>query len=173
MNENQTKDQPEEKGTSYVHIGGPISISNKYLIGIIRDVMAHGQMFRFAAPGFSMSPFIRDRDVITLAPYERTTCRIGAVVAFVRPWTGQLVVHRVIAASEDGWRIKGDNNPEEDGLIPHDAIICQVIKVERDGKNIQHGLGPERTIIALLSRWNLLSYLLYPIVKLYSVIRRI
>ena len=163
---------PEEKEPTYAHDGGSLSLSNTSLIVIIQDVLARGVPFRFAAPGFSMSPFIRDRDVITLVPYQRTSCRIGTVLAFVRPGTGQLVVHRVIAASGDGWRIKGDNNPEEDGVIPHTAILGQVIQVERAGKFVLHGLGPERVIIALLSRWNLLSYPLYPIGKLYSVIRR-
>jgi len=162
---------PEER-TTYVHHGGSLSLPNKSLIVIIRDVLARDLRFRFAAPGFSMSPFIRDRDIITIAPYQKTSCGIGAVLAFVRPGTGQLVVHRVVAASGDGWRIKGDNNPEEDGVIPHAAILGQVIQVERAGRFIRQGLGPERAIIALLSRWNLLTYPLYPIGKLYAVIRR-
>jgi signal peptidase I len=172
MSEDCDRGPPVEKAAAYAHDGGSLSLSNTSLIVIIRDILARGVPFRFAAPGFSMSPFIRDRDIITLAPYEKTSCRIGTVVAFVRPGTGQLVVHRVVAASGDGWRIKGDNNPEEDGVIPHAAILGQVIQVERAGKFVRHGLGPERVIIALLSRWNLLFYLLYPIGKLYSVIRR-
>ena len=172
MSENCIHSQPEEKGTSYVHEGGSCSISNKYLIDIIRDVLARDLRFRFEAPGFSMSPFIRDRDIITLIPYYGTSCSIGVVVAFVRPGTGQLVVHRIVAASKDGWRLKGDNNPEEDGVIPHAAILGQVIRVERAGKSIRPGLGPERVIIALLSRWRLLSYPLYPIGMLCSVAHR-
>ena len=172
MNEDCNREPPEEVKIGYTHEGGVLSISNKYLIEIIRDVTARGRMFRFEAPGFSMSPFIRDRDIITIAPYQRSSCGIGAVLAFVRPGTGQLIVHRVVAAAGDGWRMKGDNNPEEDGVIPHDSIIGKVIRVERAGKSIRQGLGPERFIIALLSRRNLLSYPLYPIGMLYAVIRR-
>lgn len=163
---------PDVRETRYAQIGGSISIPNTSLIFIIQDVLVRGQRFRFAAPGFSMSPFIRDQDIITLTKYQRISCRIGTVVAFVRPGTGQLTVHRVVAASGDGWRIKGDNNPEDDGVIPHTAILGEVMKVERSGKFVRIGLGPERIIIALLSRWNILSYPLYPIRKLYSVIRR-
>lgn len=172
MSEDRDRGPLPDKGTSYAHEGGSLSLPNTSLIVIIREVLARGVPFRFAAPGFSMSPFIRDRDIITIAPYQRTSCGIGDVLAFVKPGTGQLVVHRVVAASENGWRIKGDNNPEEDGVIPHAAILGQVIQVERAGKFVRQGLGPERIIIALLSRQNLLSYPLYPIGKIFSVIRR-
>ncbi|MCX6688350.1 MAG: hypothetical protein NTZ39_01405, partial [Methanoregula sp.] len=140
---------------------------------LTRDILARGLPFRFSAPGFSMSPFIRDGDVITLAPYQAASCRPGVVVGFVRPDTGRLVVHRVVTISKDGCRIRGDNTPDEDGEIPHACIIGQVTRVERAGKTIRFGLGPERRIIALFSRRGWLPYCIGAAGKVCSVVRRL
>lgn len=152
MNNDRSPVSPEENATSYSHAGGSLPLSGPALVGLSRKILNKGIPFRFSAPGTSMSPFIRDRDVITLTPYRSASCRIGDVVAFVRPKTGRLVVHRVVGVSRDGCRIRGDNTPEEDGEIPHACIIGQVIRVEHSGKVVRFGLGPERCIIALLSR---------------------
>ena len=50
--------------------------------------------------GWSMMPIIRDGDVITVAPQAQPLPGIGDVVAFVRPSSGHLVVHRVVAREE-------------------------------------------------------------------------
>jgi signal peptidase I len=105
--------------------------------------------FRFTAPGFSMSPFIRDGDVITIAPRR---LRYGDVVAFMSPCRGKLTVHRIVHISSEGYLIKGDNTPEPDGRIPMSSIIGRVVRVEHRGKRMWLGLGIERIAIAFLSR---------------------
>lgn len=143
---------------AYTLDGGSLSLPGPALVGLTREVLDRGLPFRFSAPGFSMSPFIRDGDVITLALYQAGSCRAGHVVAFVRPDTGCLVVHRVVAVSETGCRIRGDNSPEEDGEIPHSQILGRVTRVERAGNPVRFGFGPERVVIALFSRRGWLPY---------------
>jgi len=99
-----------------------------------------------------MSPFIRDGDVVTVSPCPRDTMGLGDVVAFVQPCSGRLAVHRVVGRGRDSWRIRGDNTPEADGWIGHDDILGRVTRVERAGKRVRLGLGPERVLIALFSR---------------------
>lgn len=105
-----------------------------------------------------MAPFIRDGDVITVAPLQHSLPGVGVVVAFVRPGAEKLVVHRLIA-----WRgavaiIQGDNGleiPEE--IIPQENLLGTVTQIERNGHNIWMGLGPERYVIAWLSHTRLLA----------------
>jgi hypothetical protein len=100
-----------------------------------------------------MDPFIRDGDVITVSPLRSTRPRVGDVVAFARLEGANLVVHRVVARR--GWDavVQGDGVPEyADGLIPAESLLGRVTRVERDGRSVWLGLGPERVVIAWLSR---------------------
>lgn len=156
----------------YAYSGGSLPLSGPALIAISQAVLNEGVPFRFLAPGFSMSPFIRDGDIVTIVPCKETLCRTGDVVAFIHPHMKRFVVHRIIRVSNDSYRIRGDNSCEEDGNIPYPCIIGRVIKVERSGTAVRFGLGPERKIIAWLSRHHVLLFVVN-IARIISVrIRR-
>jgi hypothetical protein len=107
-----------------------------------------------------MSPFIRDGDVITLAPMISGKLGLGDVVAFTRPDTGHLVVHRITALKGNQAQIRGDSLSEKpDGIFPVNSLLGCVIRIERNQKRIWLGLGPERALIAWLSRMRLLTLL--------------
>ena len=72
-------------------------------------------------------------------------------------------MHRVVGKRGDSYLIRADSAIETDGQIPMKNIIGRVTKVERNGKRIILGLGPERLLIAFLIRRGLLFPLL-PIV---------
>jgi len=116
----------------------------------------------FVVPGFSMSPFIHDGDVITLASAP-TRVRFGDVVAFMNPHNGKLTVHRIVGMARVAYRVKGDNSPEEDGVIARRCILGRVTHVERAGRNGRLGLGIERVVIAFLSRRGWLFPVIIPI----------
>ena len=107
--------------------------------------------FRFTAPGFSMTPFIRDGDIITIAPLL-LRLQAGDIVAFINPCCRRLTVHRIVHVSEKGYLIKGDNNPEADGRVQLSTIIGKVVRVEHGNRSVRLGLGLERHAIAWLSR---------------------
>lgn len=105
-----------------------------------------------------MAPFIRDGDVITVAPLQKSSPKVGEIVAFVRPGEEKIVVHRVVARRSEVLFIQGDNGqgyPED--AIPVNNLIGSVIRIERNGHKIWIGLGPERYAIAWLSRVKLLT----------------
>lgn len=165
-----------EKGSwrrPYAHAGGLHSLSGQALSEVAHEVLARGHSFRFHAMGTSMSPFIRDGDVITLVPFEAAGSSSGVVVAFINPVTGRLVVHRIIAVIGNRCRIRGDNCEEEDGEIPHDSIIGTVSNIERAGKPVRFGLGSERALIALLSRRQWLSPCITAVGTIISLVRRL
>jgi hypothetical protein len=130
-----------------------LPLSGRALLELMRAVLARGVPFRFCARGWSMAPFIRDGDVITVSPLQAARPVTGDVVAFVRPEGGNLVVHRVVARRGAAWWIQGDSVPEyESGLIPRESLLGRVTRIERNGRYVRLGLGPERYVIAWLSR---------------------
>jgi hypothetical protein len=123
------------------------------MIELLRAVLSQGTAFRFRASGSSMCPCIKDDDVIVVAPFPFGALpRLGQVVAFVQPDTCELVVHRVVAKRGCAFLLKGDSLSQADGLVPAANVLGYVVRVERDGQEIRIGLGPERLLIATVSR---------------------
>jgi len=116
---------------------------------------------RFEARGFSMRPFILDGDKVTVSPRPREEINPGDVVAYCQPKEGGLVVHRVVARSQAGYQVQGDNALEGDGLISPEQLLGLVTRVERRGRTVRLGQGPERRLIAWLARRDLLRPLLF------------
>ena len=128
---------------------------------LLRAVLDRGIPCRFRALGFSMHPFIRDGDVVTVSPKPGGEIRLGDVVAFCHPGTGKLMVHRVLARQPGGYLLRGDNAPAADGLIPPEKVLGPVTRVERKGRKVRLGRGPERRLLAWLARRDLLRPLIF------------
>jgi hypothetical protein len=152
--------------------GSDFSLNQSDLVDLLVAVLATGRSFRFRAKGWSMAPFIRDGDLISVSPVPPRGPAVGQVVAFLRADSGQLVVHRVIAAGPQGYAIRGDNVAGfEDAAVARERIIGCVTQVTRDGKEVRLGLGPESRLIAGLSRTGWLRPLRARIAPLRSLFR--
>ncbi len=112
-----------------------------------------------------MSPFIKNEDVVTLSPLQDASPGVGDVIAFVLQGTDKICVHRVVGQKGDSYVTKGDNSTEAYASVPKENILGFVTKVERNGKEVFLGLGPERFLIAFLGRRGLLLPLLLPVWK--------
>lgn len=132
--------------------GDELPLSNASLLDLVRAVLGRGFSLRFQAKGFSMAPFIRDRDILTIGPRGGEMPRSGDIVAFVHPSDGKLCVHRVVGFRDGMATIKGDNVPFADGIFPESSIIGVVRRVERNGRVVRFGLGVAGRLIASLSR---------------------
>jgi signal peptidase I len=150
--------------------GSDLPLSGPALVQLLRAVLGRGASARFRARGFSMSPFIRNEDVITLTPLKDTAPSIGDVIAFVLPEADKLCVHRVVGKEGDGYLTKGDNATDADGSVSKENMLGFVKRVERDGNKVFLGLGPERFLIAFLGDRGLLLPLLLPVVKLIRLL---
>jgi signal peptidase I len=138
----------------------------------LKATLAKGNLCRFVATGFSMSPFIKSQDVLIIAPISRHEPRFGDVVAFINPVNGKLYVHRVIGMGQRSFYIKGDNLFFIDGSIPRENVIGVVVSVERKRARFASGLGYERIVIAFLSRIRIFPLILYPLRRLAALIRK-
>jgi hypothetical protein len=142
----------------FLRKGQDLSISGGILLDLMQSVLAKEADFKFRARGLSMTPFIKDGDIITISPLSKENPSTGRVVAFTRPDNGQLVVHRVIGKQGSEFLIQGDNiTGRQDELIPLVNILGCVTKIERGGHRIFLGMGPERFLIAAMSRNGFLS----------------
>lgn len=129
------------------------SISSDALLDLMGDVLARGVPFKFKARGSSMTPFVRDGDVITISPLDQGRVGLGMIVAFNYPGRRNLVIHRIVDVAPDEVLIKGDNSPDKpDGWIPNGNLLGHVIEIRRAGRRIWLGLGSERCLIAFFSR---------------------
>jgi signal peptidase I len=135
-------------------------LSNSDLVGFLKETLARDASFRFSVKGSSMYPFIRDGDVVLVSPPRRSIA-FGAPVALANPRTGQFVIHRVVGRRKDRYLIKGDNIPHPDGWMAREDILGIVSDIERSGRRATFGLGPERALIAILSRAGLLPAIFF------------
>jgi hypothetical protein len=150
-----------------------LSADNLSITELLSTLVDKGLSCKFQAKGHSMSPFIKDGDAITVSPKIGCSPRFGDVVAFIHPRTEKLFIHRVVWKRRDAYIVKGENTLESDGLIKKENILGVVTKVERKGKKVFLGLGPERFLIALLTRKNLLLPVLLPVWRIFRPAVRI
>lgn len=133
------------------------------LLALARAIFARGASFRFTASGGSMSPFIRDGDLITIRPLSNLQLHLGDIVAFTHPCRGRLVVHRIIGLRRDACLLRGDGASQPDGWVPQARVLGGLSEVERRGRRIRTGLGPGRRAVAILLRLGLLRVLTAPV----------
>lgn len=148
-----------------IKVGGG-TLSRSALIELLQAVLDRGRSFRFQAQGFSMIPFIQDGDVITVSRIPDGFSYFGNVVVFIHLEYGRIVVHRVVGKKSNSFLLRGDNHLNTDGFVPGENLLGYVKKIERNGKAVLFGLGPERFLIAFLSRMGLLN----PLAILYKKI---
>ena len=89
-------------------------------------------VFFCAYHGESMSPLLRECDVLEVEPGDGARVQVGDVVLLDPPGSEQLVVHRVIGRTPAGVRTRGDNCPAPDRweLAP-DQVLGTVVAARR------------------------------------------
>ncbi len=136
-----------------------ISLSAPMVMELIEAVHEKGASFRFQARGYSMTPSIRDGDVITISPLKNIMPRRGDVVAFRHPDRPQMLVHRVLHARKRNIISRATIAPEGDGWVPAENILGLITHVERRGKA---RFWPNRSAPSAGSDLYLLFYPLWP-----------
>jgi len=145
--------------------GSDLSLSGRALVELLQAVLHKGAAVRFQAKGFSMSPFIKNQDLVTISPLKRKRPGLGDIIAFAHPETEGLCIHRIVRKKDGFYVTKGDNLSEADECVPRENILGFVTRVERDGSRVFLGLGLERFLIAFLGWRGILFPLLLPLWK--------
>lgn len=142
------------------------------ITSIVESMLESGVPVRFQAKGFSMAPFIKNGDILTLLPFDSRNPLPGDVVGFIHPENKEFIVHRIIDIEGKYYLIKGDNIPGPDGLIPRENILGYVGKAERNGKAVRFGLGRERHILAFLGRDTVLLRVFLRLMRFMRFLRK-
>lgn len=144
-----------------------IALDGSEMAGLVEELAARGVPVRFQAKGGSMSPWIRDGDVVTVAPIGGEAVggnengqsprapRLGDVAAFRRQPSGRLTVHRLVRREAEGWIARGDRLAGEDGSVRREELLGLVTRVERAGREIWVPRGLAGLLLARLSRFAL------------------
>jgi ribosomal protein S18 acetylase RimI-like enzyme len=115
----------------------PILLNNSDLLKLSREFLEKGTSIRFQAKGWSMRPFIRDGDFITVSPIENSSIRIGDVV-FYSTAENNVIVHRIINKyGKDGnmnLLIKGDAGFGPPERVNSQDVLGKVVAIKRNGR---------------------------------------
>lgn len=120
---------------------------------LLRELLDEGRRVELPVSGSSMEPFIRAGDVLTLKPH--TQPRLGDVVVQRLP-EERLRIHRVVGRRSEGLLTRGDASRSCDPIGVSSDLLARVEGIERGGRRVGFGLGPERVALALLSRLGVL-----------------
>lgn len=105
------------------------------------DVVGRGGAMWIRATGRSMQPAIEPGTRVRLVPRSHAALRPGAVVLARLP-DGATVLHRIIAASDAGLRLCGDNAARPDAMVGEEAVLGVADLMEHGGKVIP--ISPQR-----------------------------
>lgn len=113
--------------------------------------------------GFSMTPFIRNKNIVTLKPVsDRQDLKTGDIVAVVVHGKKQILIHRIIASYRTNYLIKGDNNKFSDGWFNKDDVLGVVERIENSAGAGYRPKHWQNMFIAIGSRANVLKHAFLP-----------
>lgn len=112
-----------------------ISISKRSMVKIIEEIHDKKMDVRFKANGNSMTPAIKNGDIITLSPVGDSRPGPGEVSAYRRGYDNELIIHRIIKVSDEKYSIRGDNSNFTHQDINVNEIIGVVTGIERNGRS--------------------------------------
>ena len=117
-----------------------IILSHTDFADLSTQILQQGTSLRFTAHGSSMSPFIRDGDVMTVEPVRVADLKVGDVV-FYHTNGEMLAAHRVVGRHVEGDEIvltmRGDSSLRYDEKVHAGRILGRVVNVQR-GKKVFH-----------------------------------
>lgn len=123
---------------------------------LLKTFSETGTLVKLRLKGNSMFPFLRGGDIVTVST-ELTNIEVGDIALYYDRSNNKIQAHRIICRSKNYCQLKGDNLNKNDGFRYIYSLIGLIVKIERQGKNIRFGLGPEKKFIAFFSRLNILN----------------
>jgi len=103
-------------------------------VGLYEDILERGISLHVKVTGRSMYPYLTGGEILTIRKVQPGSLKRGDLV-FFKDQSGLPVLHRIVRIiRKDGGRYifqtKGDGTYSFDDLVPEDAIIGKVCKIE-------------------------------------------
>ncbi len=104
------------------------------VVGLLIVGFATGRVASVVTNGVSMLPTHRAGDLVLVVRHDRY--EIGDVVAYRDEASGEVVLHRIVDVTADGFTIKGDNNRSTDSATPtaDELIGAEALRLPRVGR---------------------------------------
>jgi len=124
-----------------------------------------GKHLSFRARGGSMSPFIRNGEIIEIRPIESRKIKSGDII-FYRANPNKLITHRVIKRILENGKIvfitKGDRSPTFDERVYSGDVLGKVVAVEKNGRIIRFDKGLMRLLNIFWAKISPFNLWIYP-----------
>ena len=130
---------------------------------IAHEVLGRGKTFKFKAKGGSMSPFIRNGDVVEVVSLKRKI-NFGDIILYHSSY-GNSIIHRVIQRNKESIITKGDSVPGSDQPIFSKQVLGRVVCIEKNGWRIRLDKSAGKLLNILLALVSPFSFLIYPSLK--------
>ena len=130
-----------------------LNLEREDFTSIAQEVLGRGRILRFKAKGESMSPSIRDGDILEITPVNGEEIRAGNII-FYHVGKKRMVAHRVTKRIIENDKLifltRGDSNIGEEEKVHPEQIMGRVKAIERKERRIRIDYG-----------WNRLKYIFY------------
>lgn len=104
------------------------------LVILQEDILNRGRHFRILIRGRSMSPMLRDGDVVEIRDFDLNRLRVGDLLLF-KTESGHLVLHRYLSQRVRDGRVwlttKGDASRGCDRPIASHQVLGRVVQIHR------------------------------------------
>lgn len=136
---------------------------------IAQEVLGRGRILRFKAKGGSMSPFIRNGDVVEVVPFKGKI-NFGDIILYHSSY-GNPVVHRVIYRNTESVITKGDSVSSSDHPVLSKQVLGRVAAIEKNGWCIRLDKPAGKLLNILLALISPFSFLIYASFKFIKGVR--
>ena len=109
---------------------------SKIAVEAVLEMIRDGGSYPVRGSGFSMQPFIDEKDVLIVTSVEGRKIRVGDILLYERD-NGKYVFHRVYKVDRDGtFSFAGDNQYRAEKGIRKEQLRAYVEKIIRNGREI-------------------------------------
>lgn len=112
----------------------PKTIKNDLFFEQVKEFINAGKEVVFSVRGSSMSPFLKERDLITVKPLTKMTLKIGHIV--LAYFKNGYILHRIIHLDKYHVFLAGDANLAQIEKIERKEIIGFLSEATRNDKQI-------------------------------------
>jgi len=157
--------------------------TDKLLWDIGSRLLSWGESMKFRAPGGSMTPFIRHRDVVVIKPCTAEELKFGDIILYenlsnccqnsanvLNKLGSYKSIHRFLGRkkvkNQETLITKGDANRNYDQPVVPEQVLGKVVVVEKKGWKIRLDTRIGRLLNIFLAVISPFSFLTYPPLRL-------
>ncbi|MFD2743226.1 MULTISPECIES: S24/S26 family peptidase [Sphingobacterium] len=110
------------------------TIENHLFFQHVQEYIDDGKDVVFSVRGSSMSPFLKERDLITIKPLKDKDLKAGHIV--LARYKKGYILHRVIRIDKEFLFLAGDANLVQIEKVDRNAVVGFLSEATRDKKDI-------------------------------------